>query len=515
MLRKSLICIFISGLLMSSLLPLAAQEKQESGNQLIKAVASFNSRKYQDAKKQLLAIVGEDPDDDAANYYLGLTEFYLREDEEAEMFLKKAVELDSTNYWYRDRLAAVYQSLGKTDKTVEIYESLIRYFPKKTDIYYSLVNLYAQQNNAEKMTETLETIFTLFGRAPQTLTMYADIKMSEYKDSVALAYYEEALEYDEAYSPALMGKAEILRVRRKFPEYFKTIGAFVRDADTDPAMKTQYLTSLIQRTDPHFLQNYRTQIDSLMDSCVLTHPDDTSSLQLVGSYYYTTGRADRSLVHIRKNRDLHPDNLTANALYVQLLNLTEDWETLAKESSEAYKVFPKEMAFLQYANMAYYNLQDYQKVIDISEEMLRTAPHDSATVLVAYSTIGDMYHQLGQSAKAYAAYDKALKVNPTYASVLNNYAYYLSMEGKKLKKAYAMAKIAVEQEPDNSTYLDTFGWILYLQGKPLEAKPFFKHAMLYGGKESVTVLEHYAQVLRALKEDDLAKVYENLARNKK
>ncbi len=98
--------------------------------------------------------------------------------------------------------------------------------------------------------------------------------------------------------------------------------------------------------------------------------------------------------------------------------------------------------------------------------------------------------------------------------MLNNYAYYLSVEGKKLKKAYAMSRKTIEKEPDNPTYLDTFGWILYLQGKPLEAKPFFKHAMLYGGKDSAVILDHYAEVLYALEEYDLAFVYWNQAMSK-
>jgi predicted Zn-dependent protease len=72
----------------------------------------------------------------------------------------------------------------------------------------------------------------------------------------------------------------------------------------------------------------------------------------------------------------------------------------------------------------------------------------------------------------------------------------------------------VEQEPDNATYLDTFGWILYLQGKSLEAKLIFKRAMIHGGKESPVILDHYAEVLFALKEYDLAFVYWNLARQK-
>ena len=77
-----------------------------------------------------------------------------------------------------------------------------------------------------------------------------------------------------------------------------------------------------------------------------------------------------------------------------------------------------------------------------------------------------------------------------------------------------MSKKTIEAEPDNATYLDTFGWILYLMGNPLEAKPFFKHAMLYGGKDSAVIMDHYAEVLFALKEYDLAMVYWNLAMKK-
>ena len=121
---------------------------------------------------------------------------------------------------------------------------------------------------------------------------------------------------------------------------------------------------------------------------------------------------------------------------------------------------------------------------------------------------------MGETRKAYQAYEKALKINPRYAPVLNNYAYYLSEEGRKLRKALKMSQITVEKEPDNPTYLDTLGWILYLLGRSEEAKPHFKHAMLYGGKDSATILSHYAEVLYSLGENDVAKVYENLAAGK-
>jgi tetratricopeptide (TPR) repeat protein len=191
-----------------------------------------------------------------------------------------------------------------------------------------------------------------------------------------------------------------------------------------------------------------------------------------------------------------------------------EWEELSAEGRKAFERFPKETTFLEMASMGDYYLGDYQKVLDICEQVIEVAPNDSSATLRAWSTIGDMYQDMGEYKKAYKAYDKALKINPDYVYVLNNYAYHLSMEGKKMKKAYTMSKKTVEAEPDNSTYLDTYGWILHLMGRPEEAKPYFKHAMLYGGKDSPVILDHYAEVLYALGEYDMAFVYWNLAKQK-
>ena len=158
---------------------------------------------------------------------------------------------------------------------------------------------------------------------------------------------------------------------------------------------------------------------------------------------------------------------------------------------------------------------DNAAVIRESEILMALQPDDTEAQLTGLSIIGDTYHSMGQSRKAYKTYEEALKINPRYCPVLNNYAYYLSEERRKLCKASRMSRITVEEEPDNATYLDTYGWILYLRGKAKEAKPYFKHAMIYGGKESEVILRHYSKVLEKLGEKNLAEYYRSLADNKK
>jgi tetratricopeptide (TPR) repeat protein len=81
------------------------------------------------------------------------------------------------------------------------------------------------------------------------------------------------------------------------------------------------------------------------------------------------------------------------------------------------------------------------------------------------------------------------------------------LEGKKLQKAYEMSKKTIDAEPQNVTFLDTFGWILYKMDRLQEAKAIFRQVLIYGKDLSAEVLDHYAEVLYALKEYDIAFMY--------
>ena len=521
--------------------------KAENDNQIITAVSLYNERKFDKAAEVLDGIIAADLKNDAAWYWAGLTALGKSDVTKAEACLKEACELDPGNFWYRYRLAGLYRATSRPELTIDMYEKLLNDFPKKSELYYDMVEMYAAQGEIDKALETAKEIETVFGvtesvavfrfnllsqagrqeeaiasleeynkeySSPYVLSTLGDYQMSMYNDSTAVAYYNEALDIAPDYMPALLGKAEALRITRKYEEYFDVLGRFVSLEEGPAAGKSDYLMAIVQRTDPKFLRSFMPQMDTVINTVVEMHPEDSSVLQLAGVYYWTTDRRDLSKKHFRQNVENNPKSMLASADFVEFLMYAEDWKALSEEGRRAFERFPQETTFLEMASVGDFNLKEYDKVLEICEKVLEVAPNDSSKTLRAWSTIGDIWHQKGDAKKSYKAYDKALKINPDYIYVLNNYAYYLSVEGKKLKKAYAMSKKTIEAEPDNSTYLDTFGWILYLQGKPLEAKPFFKHAMLYGGKESPVTMDHYAEVLYALKEYDLAMVYWNMAKQK-
>ena len=71
----------------------------------------------------------------------------------------------------------------------------------------------------------------------------------------------------------------------------------------------------------------------------------------------------------------------------------------------------------------------------------------------------------------------AVLCNDKNVVVLNNYAYFLSLEKKDLKKAERMSALAVKLEPNNSTYLDTYAWIFFVQGNYTLAKIYIETAV--------------------------------------
>ena len=510
---------------------------------LIDAVALYSTGHNKEALTLLEALSRKVPEDDAVWYYLSQAQSVAGQDDAALASLEKAVALDGNNFWYRRPLARMYLMKGRTEEGTALYESLVRDFPGNSQAVYELLDIYLGSNQFEKALATLEDIehtqgpseelvttrydvYAAMGRAdegaqalerfseqysvPSVLALLGNHYLAEFSDSLAQARFTEALSLDSSYVPAQLGLSEVYRHQRRYEDYFAALEPVFASEDVPVATKSHYIGNLPRSIDPKILQLHREEFDHLVTEAGKLHVADTVMLAAVGGYFYGTGRPKEAGPWLRIAADLYPESISQTATYIHYLSLQEDWEELQERSVAAFNRF-RELAFLDYANMANYQLEDYDAIIGNCQYLLSNFKDDKQLSLSALAMQGDAYYSKGQEKEAFRAYDRALKLDPNYAPVLNNYAYYLSVKGKSLKKAYNMSKKTVEAEPDNATYLDTFAWILHMMGKDLEAKPFFKHAMLYGGKESAVILRHYATVLDALGETDSAKVYRNMA----
>lgn len=486
--------------------------RRACGNVLISAVQLYEDGETEKAAAMFESILKKDPDDDAAHYYLALCHIGGNSMEEAELHLTRAVELDSANYWYRQRLAMVLSLTGRNAEAAETYESMLRDFPKKMDSFYALVDLYVNLDRADDALAVLDRIETLNGvsestvisrsqimgmqgmnagirdylekmdpelESPQIKTILGDICLGQYDFENAMRYYEGALSIAPDFPRATLGAMEVYRLSMRYQPFFELAERFVSDRETDPQMRCQYMRSLLQQIHPRMLRECGPQLDSLVSTCVRSCPGNAEAALI-----------DCLLPYIRDSK-----------------------EELSDRAHGYMSAYPDEDEFMQLAVYADYALGRYASVLAMMQTKYERAlaKGDREAAVDALSSMGDLYWQTGDARRAFRTYEEVLRTDPDNAMVLNNYAYFLSEEGRKLRKAFRMSARAIEKEPDNATYLDTYGWILHLLRRDAEALPVFKKAMIYGGKDSEVILRHYAEVLEANGKKDLAEMYRKQA----
>ena len=173
--------------------------------------------------------------------------------------------------------------------------------------------------------------------------------------------------------------------------------------------------------------------------------------------------------------------------------------------------------------------KQYGQAVKAYRESLRYADTDSLRGVI-WGMIGDTWHQqaaaevpgLDESRTAkegrsgpyrkamkecYKAYERSLAYSPDNPMVLNNYAYFLSLEERDLERALSMSSRAVALTDNNPTFLDTHAWVLFKLGRTDEAKKVLQKAVALDGQKSPELMVHYGDILHELGEQFMAEVY--------
>ena len=533
------------------LLALAALGFQPSANAqseaFLEAIRLYYANDVRAAYNQFKKVVADEPDNDAAYYYISTM---LRDSTAAAEQLRKAVELDPDNYWYNYALAQNYISQGKSEDAAEILEKLIAEHPKKSSIYTDLIGVYSSSKQYDKALDAIDKLESKVGpndalatirtdmllsqnkpqeaydymlkyfqqnRSPRAACFLAQYNAANFNNQEALLFYDAALEINPFDTEARYGKAHVHRALGQYDLYFENINPFLANPDIMPTAKAEYMADVLQQQQ--FVYTFAPQVDTMMMNLYASAPADSSVCSLTSSYLYQRGQVDDALLLAKSNADNYPQSYNLNFTYPLMLYYSGDYPGVTSSATVALQRFPNDIDLLQLRASSFWQMGELDSAIDDYVTCAAVADKGSETQLRCYSGLGDLYHMKGDQKTAFGYYDKALKLDPSYVPVLNNYAYYISERyptpvkkvPKDLRKALDMSRITIEKEPDNATYLDTYAWILHLMGYDLEAKAHFKHAMIHGGKESGVILRHYATVLKALGENDLAEVYSGQA----
>ncbi|MCK9304783.1 MAG: tetratricopeptide repeat protein [Bacteroidales bacterium] len=539
---RPLVLIMTSLLLFLPLKNFAGSQEQDDRYTFLKGVTEYNAGNYDNAQKIFSQLIREDSTNDALCYYSANIHFFRGEFADAARLIKRALQLDSSNFWYRSQLARILLASGERDLAVAEFETLRKSYPQKTELYEPLIEIYAQSKKIDRAREIVDDIEKYLGKSeasgltrynllifenrhedafnflkefdrewgtPRTATILGDYYSARQNDTLAMEYYVRALSQDPSFTPAIFGQAEIFRIRGDFDNYFGNMKIFLADKSVNPLMKSDYMKQIL--SSQRFVETFFPQIDTIMDFMYNAHPSDSSVAYPYAMFKVQSGDMETGADILRKNLRFYPSSADAHKEYLTILYYMSQWDSLATGALKALEIDRNSKEFTELLGIAYAQSGKTKESVDVFKHLLGLAKGDSVTTVRSLSLLGDLSYQLGNKREAYSYYRKTLKAEPKHLPALNNYAYYLSEEGRKLKKALEMSKITIDAEPDNTTYLDTYGWILHLLGRDQEAKNILKKCIIYGGDGNATILDHYAEILYSLKEYELATIYWNQA----
>lgn len=197
------------------------------------------------------------------------------------------------------------------------------------------------------------------------------------------------------------------------------------DVDTKVAILSRYILKLQQT------KKGTDSANALFQTLLEQHPEDTDLKQMYGSLLIAQGKTDEARFQFQLITEMEPENAAA---WQQLLNMSlkaEDIPEVIRICTKCQELFPDAPEYYFYLGIAYYQQEKYQEALNTYYAGINIIPTDNPRLKSDfYGQIGDIYYQMKQMDQTYKAYDEALKYNDNNIVVLNNYAYFLSLDKK-------------------------------------------------------------------------------------
>ena len=484
----------------------------------------------------------------APAYFALVTNDLGKTPQESRRWAEKAYQADTTNIWY---LRAYGQTLlqGESYKeALPVYKQLNERDPKDLDFYRILAALYEQNSQPYSAIATLDSAEVRVGRHPYLSRMkrhlliqtkQTDKALEEAKilveeqpheaehhvvlaelygvsgnDSLARREYDAALKIDSSRLETLMSLSDYYNGRHDFRSMlWVTRKLFL--SDEMPLEQKIHRFELFTSELEFYRANYF-QLHDLASVLAIHYPTDKRVVELYANHLIASGQLEEALKHYKSHLKDEPAEVDYYLTVIDIESYLERPDSVKKYVNEALAIFPKKIELHLAEGNVRYRMGNHIGAAMSYHKALKYADNDTLRSQI-WGQIGDVYHAYGEASgiligklyqrDCYRAYKKALKYNPDNVLVLNNWAYFLSVEGKQLERALQMAERVTELTERNPTYMDTHAWILFRMGRLEEARQLMRQAVALDGQKSPELLLHYGDILHALGEQFMAETY--------
>ena len=509
------------------------------------------------ARELFLEAIRNDSTYAPAYYELAANGMYATPDEAVEL-ARKAFRLDTTNKWYHQFYGQALIYAGRYDEALKVYRRLQTENPKDPDNYRILAALYEQNDDPYMALATLDSAEMRFGRIPYLSAMkrqlliatrqtdkaidearalveevpyeaahhvaLAELYGISGKDSLALAEYDCALKIDSTDIRTLMSLADFHTTKRNYRRLLEVTRRLFESDDMPLETKIRRFEQFT--SDINFYRQYYFQLNDLASTLAIRYPNDPRVVELYAGHLIASGELDRALALYKLHLADRPPVKSFFQAVIDIESYQQHADSMMHYVGRALELFPRDLDLHLARGNAFIRLKEPEKAIRTYRQSLRYAETDSLRSVI-WGMIGDTWYQMAEEGRndtakvkrprsksprkalkaCYDAYDRSLALRYDNAMVLNNYAYFLSLEERDLERALTMSSRVVALTDNNPPYLDTHGWVLFKLGRTDEARKILQKAVALDGQKSPELMVHYGDILHLLGEQFMAEIY--------
>lgn len=396
---------------------------------------------------------------------------------------------------FYEGLAAEYMYGGNYEKSYKTYDDLEKKFGQNESFTLNKVKLLKQLKKNDEVEAELKKLIQLNKTEARYYTYLAEFYQETNQNQKAMDTYQEILKVDPKNPMVHLALADYYKNQNDKENFYKEVKIAFENPDLDIDTKVKILASYYELSETS--DSYKQQAFELCEIAVRLHPASADVHSIYADFFLKDKRNKEARDEYLKATKLDKNQFSiwSQLLYVE--SELNDYASLELNSSEAMDLFPNNPIPYFFNGIANIQLKKYEKGIESLEDGIEFVFDNKPLLLEYYSNLGNAYNAIKNYVKSDKAFDDALKVNPDDPSVLNNYAYFLSLRKEKLEKAEKFSRRSNELSPNNRSYIDTYGWILYQLGKYSEAETWLSRAAKMGAKSAV-LIEHYGDVLYKL-----------------
>lgn len=468
---------------------------------------------------------------EAPEAYFFLAQYYmsLKQNDKAIECFKKAADLEPDNSTYLETLAKAYVTNDNDSLAIGTLEKIVEKETGRIDILEMLVQLYQKRADYDNTIKTLDRLETLEGKNERLTYAKSEIysltgdKKAAINEMKKLAdQYPNDLNYRGMYGDALLTNGRekeafdiYTGILKAEPDNYRaqlSMRAYYKQKDMAANADSMTMQLLLNKNTGDDARVYimrqeiaesengggdSTKILRLFDR-MMAQPQASTDIAILYATYMSLKKMPQEKIEavLEKVLAQTPDNAAARLQLVAYAWQRDDLDRVIELCKAARQYNPDEMAFYYYEGMAHFRKDDNDSALNAFQNGISVIGEHSDPDIVSdfYAVMGDLLYEKGRAAEAYAAYDSCLQWKDDNIGCLNNYAYYLSVNGDSLDKAEKMSYRTVKAEPKNATYLDTYAWILFMQGRYAEAKIYIDQAVQNDSDSSAVILEHAGDI---------------------